>query len=139
MMANGVVGVFVVAAATLCVGGLRVGAADPKAGGGAEKEVAGLAKEIVRMKIVRQFDERAERSPAEKTVKDEAKVAQVLALFPEAGTKKEPDDEGGRGYSVAYSITLYREKGTPSTSGSATTGNSGPGPGGPTPPPATGA
>jgi hypothetical protein len=81
----------------------------------AKKEVPALAKEIVKMKVQRVFNEKVEFDRAEKTVEEKEKFGQLLALFPQVGTDKEPDallpNDGRRLYGAAYAITLERENG----------------------------
>jgi hypothetical protein len=82
-----------------------------------KKEVPALAKEFVKMKVQRVFNEKEEISRAEKTVEDKEKIGELLALFPEVGTDKKPDaallNGGSRLSGLAYAITLHREKGDP--------------------------
>ena len=57
----------------------------------AKKEIAGLAKEVVKMAIERLLNEKQEKSEAKKTIEDKEKIAQLLTFFPEFGTDKMPD------------------------------------------------
>jgi hypothetical protein len=90
---------------------------DPKTHDRAKKELSGLAKEIVKMKVLRVLNEKEELSRAEKTIDDQQKIAQLLEFFPEVGTDKKPDaalpNGGARLSGTAYSITLHPEKGEP--------------------------
>src|SRR5262249_20803072 len=82
---------FAVAAACLCIPGHRVRAQEPPAKEPDKKEVPALAKEIVKMKVVRVLNEKLEVDRAEKTIADKEKIGQLLVLFPEVGTDKKPD------------------------------------------------
>jgi hypothetical protein len=81
---------------------------EPPAKEPAKTEVPALAKEIVKMKVVRVTNEKQELDRAEKTIEDKEKIGQLLALFPEVGTKKQPDAAvpggGARGYGAAYRV-----------------------------------
>src|SRR5262249_13903051 len=56
-----------------------------------KKEPPALAKEIVKMKVVRVENEKREFDRAEKTIEDKEKIGQLLGFFPEVGTDKKPD------------------------------------------------
>jgi hypothetical protein len=107
----------VVAAACLCIPGHRVRAQEPPTKEPDKKEVPALAKEIVKMKVVRVENEKRELDRAEKTIEDKEKIGQLLTFFPEVGTDKKPDaalpNGGARASGAAYQITLQREKGDP--------------------------
>jgi hypothetical protein len=94
--------------------GLCTRAAEP-AKEPAKKVVPALAKEIVKMKVVRVVNEKRDDDRAEKVIEDKEKIAQLLTLFPEVGTDKKPDASlpGGakRSASASYQITLHRKKG----------------------------
>jgi hypothetical protein len=63
------------------------------------------------------LNEAREDDRAEKTVKDQAKIGELLAYFPEIGTDKEPNANlpGGarRSSAAAYFITFTRKDGEP--------------------------
>jgi hypothetical protein len=77
----------------------------------AKNEVPALAKEVVKMKVVRVLDEQRDFDRAEKTIEDKEKIGQLLVFFPEVGTDKKPDNALLRASGAAYRITLEREKG----------------------------
>jgi hypothetical protein len=79
----------------------------------AKKEIAGLAKEVVKVKIERLLSEKQEKSEAKTEIDDKEKIAKVLAFFPETGTGKRPDRSLPRpkkGDGASYFITLYPTK-----------------------------
>jgi len=115
MIAKTIVGLLVVAS-SLTVIGHRAGAEEPPAEGPPKKEpekkeVPALAKEIVKMKIVRVVNEKQDFDRAQKTIEDKDKIGQLLTFFPEVGTDKKPDNALARASGAAYQITLEREKG----------------------------
>lgn len=113
MIAKTIAGLIVVCAASLCALGHRVRAGDPAKEPG-KREVPALATQIVKMKVVRVENEARETDRAEKTLEDKEKIGQLLALFPEVGTDKEPDTTGlVRGSGASYQIALQRDKGEP--------------------------
>jgi hypothetical protein len=87
----------------------RAGAEEPPAKG----EVKGLAAEIVKVEVQRQFDADGKPTKDIKTIEDKEKIGQLLALFPEVGSDKKPDAGGPIGYSAGYTLTLHRKKGDP--------------------------
>ena len=111
MVARIIVGLSIVAAAFLSLPGHRGNAEEPPAKERAKKEVPALAKEIVKMKVVRVENEKRELDRAEKTIEDKEKIGQLLTFFPEVGTDKKPDNALFRASGAAYQITLEREKG----------------------------
>ena len=118
MIAKTIVGLLVVAS-SLTVIGHRAGAEEPPAEGPPKKEpekkeVPALAKEIVKMKIVRVVNEKQDFDRAQKTIEDKDKIGQLLTFFPEVGTDKKPDAADAiRASGAAYQITLEREQGDP--------------------------
>jgi hypothetical protein len=81
-----------------------------------KKEITGLAREVVKMKIERLLNEKQEKSEAKTIIEDKETIAQVLAFFPETGTGKTPDrsiPRPKRGDGSSYFITLHRMKGDP--------------------------
>src|SRR5262249_1472123 len=101
---------------SLCVSGHRASAEEPPAKEPDKKEVPALAKEIVKMKVVRVMNEKRDFDRAEKTIEDREKIGQLLVLFPEVGTDKKPDAADAiRASGAAYQITLQRQKGDPLT------------------------
>ena len=108
MIAKIVAALCIVAVVSL---GLRAAAQEPPAKEPDKKEVPALAKEIVKMKVVRVENEKREDDRAEKTIEDKEKIGQLLVLFPEVGTDKKPDHALARASGAAYQITLEREKG----------------------------
>jgi hypothetical protein len=111
MVARIIVGLSIVAAAFLSLPGHRADAKEPPAKERDQKEVPALAKEIVKMKVVRVENEKREDDRAEKTIEDKEKIGQLLVLFPEVGTDKKPDNALFRASGAAYQITPEREKG----------------------------
>ena len=113
MIAKTISGLPIVTVAFLCLLGYQVDAQEPPAKE-PKKEVPALAKEIVKMKVVRVVNEKQEFDRAEKVIEDQEKIGQLLVLFPEVGTDKKPEaNDAIRASGAAYQITLERKRGDP--------------------------
>src|SRR5262245_202878 len=114
MLPKTTVRLLVVAAAFLWIVGPRARAEEPPAKEPEKKAVPALAREIVKMKVVRVLNENLDCDRAEKTIEDQEKIGQLLVLFPEVGTDRKPDiTDVFRSSGAAYQITLERKKGDP--------------------------